>query len=328
MNNMSNMKSEGPLFRFTPASGFWGSLPVLGSVVFGIATLFALPAHLVLHRRIGERYLNLFIVIAAGAAWELVAMLLQPLLTQLILYGKIKPWIPIEVLNTVLPHQLQISGLCVIVLYCCHRFGCWKRERADDLIHSRSWGVPTYLLPSKVNQKASAAALAAKPTPAPTGLYDELIRDWKAAWAQMVADYNNKCVPSGPMAWAITTILQPIALMLIGVILCLNGLAIGASLFVSGIGMIVQGRIVAAFFREQILDHRDSRLEQEVWTRIIRGEPSRAEQVGYAMPVATRSIPFGVRADIAARLRAIDPSLAEFLKPAAVVEGKEHTVNM
>lgn len=314
------------LFQFSPASGFWASLRVLSSLVYGVSTLGALPMHLVLHRRIGERYLNPILYFISAVIWLSLLFLAQPILTQLVMSGQSRTLIPLNVFPTLVRVQYGLVLIGLPLLYALHRYGCWRRDRAGDYVHSKTWGIPTYILPGTTKADATPqpvrTSTASKP---PENLFDEIKSELQIEWQAFVRDRKERRIPGGIIPWSITTVAQPIALLMIGALMIFSGFVIGSMICYAGIGMFLQGRIAAAFFREEVLDHRDSRIEQEIWLRVIQGKPHQGEQQGYAIPVASTSISQGVKDSIAARLIQSDSRFASILKSPQIVEVKPDT---
>jgi hypothetical protein len=305
--------------RFTPAASFWASFRYLSSAIYGVTYAVALPMQMLMHLRLGQRYLN-------GVMFTVSMLILMPVVMASLVLSDAWWHILQKTLGgyDTVPRvdrwgtPLLAIGLSVMVpvAYIFHRCHAWWRERGGNIVHSRSYGVPIALIPDRPSDKSGKIAPATPAGAPPAHLFQELYREWKGGWTKMWADVHAGKVPQGWVPWVATTILEPLALFVAGTWIVMVGIPIGAYFMAAAVAMFVQSRIIAAFHREQVLDHRDGAIEQEAWSRVIDGQQAATEEKGYAVPIAGRMLTPEVRQSLATELVDIDPRLAHLLKPA------------
>jgi hypothetical protein len=205
------------------------------------------------------------------------------------------------------PWALRTVLLALAVAMVGHRILNWWRFRTTEQVHSRSCGTPHWVWwvwglagqhrgskPSSVeaaavsNDDIQAAATTG-------GLGDKLVefsslvgrglhRQWQS--------FGNDSVPTGPFAWACSTILHPLLLALAGLLVAWIDPIYGLYMLMAAFAIFIKARIQKALVVEAIYDIFDARLEQVFMRGLERPEEmSTAKRAGMVVPVLAEVLP-------------------------------------
>ncbi len=288
----------------------------LTALINFIAWLICLPMELILHRRIGKRYMCTPFV---GLALLLTGMLtvfasVKPDALRMV-DTNIRASIPTTALATgTLPPPtapvavLMISPFgwlmrCVVpaatIAFALHYRANRKRFGTPDQGHSLDWGIPWIIYPFGL-QKAAAACLArwrvqgtsqARPGGSPHELLAypaSAIHSFAENLRHHLSLLATNRVPHGPFTWWFTSTIEPVILMFAGVVLCIaTGFdPFGAYLILVGVAMAFKAAMREAEMRERIYDDVDGRFDVEVMRNIRAGKALPELSAAFTVPLS------------------------------------------
>jgi hypothetical protein len=306
------------LAHWTKATLAAGTLKVFRTftaVVNFFAWLLCLPLELILHRRIGKRYMcTPFVALALLLAGTITAFTaINPAMLRII-GTKVRAAIPTTAFATgTLPLSkspvpiIMVSPpgwamRCVVpaatIAFALHYRANRKRFGTPDQGHSFDSGIPWLIFPFGF-QKAAAAwlkqwvLLPASTTPVSSTR--ELMAYPSSATRGFAAHFRHHLnliatnrVPHGPFTWWVTSVLEPAVLFGLGVLMCLpTGYdPFGAYLIIVGLAMAFKAAMREAEMRERIYDEVDGRLEIEVMRNIRADKPLSELSVAFTVPLS------------------------------------------
>lgn len=299
----------------TLAASVFNTFRKATAIVLFLAWQLALPVELILHRRIGKRYMNTFFFVVAMIGLTILAELwiggIRPSSVpsrddRIVLSpraaGKVSPPSPAAVrISSLAPFAWLTSAAGIAFL--CHYLANRGRFGTERQGHSLDVGIPWLIYP-----------------PLAASIVRRLVRSgWMQAWltaTESAPDANTRRLlaypvsqsralsamlrhhlsvliagepPHGPLTWLVVTIVEPLALAGVGVIVtreCEGYREFGWYLGAVAAAMIVKGCIHAADWRERIYDDMDARLESEAISHWRSGRPATALSSAFTVPIA------------------------------------------
>lgn len=281
----------------------------LTAVVLFIAWQLALPIELILHRRVGKRYMNTFFFVISLIVLTNFA---EAVLSGVRLARSSGPTQKAAQLGTApvkppAPDPLgpfgALTGMAGFA-FVCHYLASRRRFGTEQQGHSLDPGVSWLVYPP-------FAAIALRP----------LARSWRArAWiaagdpsiepnprrllaypasqlhaiAGMIKRHlallSVGAPPHGPLNWLCITVAEPLAIGLFGATLLRPQSGhheFGVYLCLVAVAMLIKGSIHAADWRERIYDDMDARLESQALSSWRSGKPMAEISSAFTVPVAS-----------------------------------------
>lgn len=264
-----------PLFENTHnGAGVWGTFRWLSSMLYAACWIVALPAELVLNRRVGARYAGLLPVTISffllGMLFATAGSLRSPLLPAAKETASAS-----DAMWTVL-----IAEGVFILAVIRNRIANWMRFRSEDQVHSLSNGVPFWLNPPRfasetvVSMSNDLREMASADYAAQASGNAQVVRGHVSGFFQ---EWRSGLPPTGPIAWILATVVHPALLVAGSVPLAGINPAAGYYLFIAGVMIFLKARIQKALVVEKVYDLFDTRLEQEF--TLALGNPVKAQNV-------------------------------------------------
>lgn len=275
----------------------------LSKVVFAICRLVALPLELVMNRRMGRRY--------AGTGVLFVSLLVY---LAIVNYGSLRSYgfqggfgmrsASIGRSDSV----LLLAGFIIALAIVRHRFANWWRFRSEDQVHSYSNGIPFWLHPPKFlligTRKAKPIHLDANKKrwddglpkgPMGIGVFFRVLRAFLKHLGSKVSlfmrEWRSGAVPTGPIAFAMATIVHPVIMLLCGALIGGVCKPLAYYMLWASIAIFVKGRIEKAETVERIYDLFDAKLDQEATAALANPVKLReVEAKGVVIPGFARSL--------------------------------------
>lgn len=258
------------LLQPTLAASVWKTFRALTGLLLFLSWMISLPVELLLHRRIGKRYMN---TVFAVVSYVMLAVLLSLCTTSSARAGR-SPMQLIEAMriNSQLSALLLSVPLAFVVHYVCNR----RRFARPDQGHSLDSGIPWLIFPPFARNLAASLRkrLTRKPadsSQAPHATVAEISAYAGSAWTRLrehVMTHLQATAsgepPHGPFTWLFVSIIEPLLLALGGLGLLMHSSGpnpLGLYLIIVAVAMVLKSTIHQAEWRERMYDEVDQRLE-------------------------------------------------------------------
>jgi hypothetical protein len=299
--SMSNAAQE--LMRKTRAgASFWTTFRWVADIVYGLCWMVALPAELLLNRRIGRRYASmlplcisflLLVGIYSSFGWAMAAleqsrtgqptwMDIVPRLEAPALTGQplsTPTPAPRAAAVASLPAPLSgnpyfLPGIMLILSLAVlgHRLDNWWRFRTTEQVHSRACGIPHWVWwcwqgIAADAQKTAKPSVVTEAKPAAAGVVaaatpTSIFMVLQTEFQSMVRGSIKGVPPTGALAWLSSTVVHPVALLIGGVLVLRVDFMVGAHTTLVAVAIFIKARIQKALVVEAIYDVFDARLER------------------------------------------------------------------
>jgi hypothetical protein len=193
------------------------------------------------------------------------------------------------------------------VAFFSHRLMNWWRFRTTEQVHSRACGMPHWVWwvweVAHRNKRCNPSSPVGdaltpdqlKSAVAGGGLGDklvELIDVASASLRRLWRSFGSDPTPSGPLAWACSTVIHPLLLGVGAIILTTIDPIYGAYGVLAAIAIFIKARIQKALVVEAIYDIFDARLEQVFMRGLERPEEmATAKRAGMVVPTLAEVLP-------------------------------------
>ncbi|MCC6970568.1 MAG: hypothetical protein IT434_10135 [Phycisphaerales bacterium] len=274
----------------TPGASVWKTFQKITAIVMMVAWLIALPVELVLHRRVNKRWMNTaFCVLAVVLLAALASFLSKPDLATVRALPPAERLIAIKAaLKTMQPfeHLFVCSALAFGVHYWSNR----RRFRTAQQGHSFDSGIPWLVFPPLARWwlPLDAASRLLDGIARSQRLPMRLLRGWAESLRCHLLQIGAGEFPYGPVTWLVVSLLEPVLLLLAGVLFFRHGSApFGIYLMIVAVAMFLKASIIEASWRERVYDEMDGRLEGEAMKQLRAGRPSTQLSRAFTVPIAS-----------------------------------------
>ncbi|MBS0196242.1 MAG: hypothetical protein JSR77_05740 [Planctomycetes bacterium] len=269
----------------------WTAFRWVSNLLYGLCWIVALPLELFFNRRVGRRYAG--VIPVACSSIVLTAVMLAPALLEAYRTPQTASEFDLASLWPV-AIVLGLFALCVLR----QRLASWWRFRSNEQVHSFSNGVPCWLnLPQWfVKASPSIKLIDVSPTrpamPIPRSPAEALRQEASALLGTELRGFMFSWiegqVPRGPIMWIASTVVHPLALIVLGVYF-MPYHPLGTYVAVGGLAVFVKARIQKAFVVETVYDLFDARIEQTFLRELSEPQPFHAaERAGLVVPGVAR----------------------------------------
>jgi hypothetical protein len=299
--------SGAAVFKPTVAASVWKTFGVLTGLLYFGAWMISLPAELILHRRVGKRYMNSFFfacsfvllsVITAG----LIHACLPGPIREIAAKGVEALPAPVAMSATTLGFVMLAS----IIAFAIHKFANRMRFGTPVQGHSFDAGIPhlaylpfsqkvaKFLLdqmppePPEFASRPEASVMEMESFPlAVLKRFHRYVRHHLSALAEGAAPY-------GPVTWLVISIVEPLLLAAFGIALLASvslATPFGWYLVLLAAAILFKALMHRADWMERAYNDVDQRLEAEALKQWRVGKPATAFSNVFTVPISEAVLP-------------------------------------
>lgn len=314
MNSDQLSNGLGQLARPTLAASVLKTFGLVTKIGFGVSWLVTLPAELILHRRVGKRYMNtVFFVMSMVLLSILAAVLAGRFGTASAArqWGQTQPQEMLAVAQAAMASMrpFSVMMLLVIVGFVVHYRGNRQRFGTPEQGHSCDFGVPWLAFPPLLTRWPGASALAdrlqAMDEAAERESQDLVELEgwsrWSAWWQQTLALLRQHAirglrgeVPHGPVNWFAVSVVEPAIILTVGGLLTAAGgpaRPFGIYLVLLALALLFKACVHRVEWREFVYNDHDQHLEAEAMRDWREGKSPREISRVFTVPILRAVLP-------------------------------------
>jgi hypothetical protein len=310
--------AAGMLLRPTPAASLARTFDKLSRLLFAVLWVLCLPAELILHRRVGKRYMNTFLLALSlvGIGLCAAAFVEDPLVKVAKVSGGWPASLSTEdrrqALTEMLKYHSAFNWLVLLTLaaFLAHTIANRRRFGTPAQSHSFDFGLPWMVYAPALWMRVfgmgrggddTAAGSVARPKrPIPHGPggaaaavaypLTAVTSSLRRYWNYHTKVLRTGLVPYGPFSWLIISLIEPVLLVALGLALpqVSEHLApFGCYMVFIGGCLFLKAYLFQTEWRERVYDDRDRELEAEAMQNLREGRDFETSSPLFTVPVST-----------------------------------------